>query len=103
MMESAMMIGSEPARSMPFLISFLVGYQSSLNYSRIFNYRRLQALGILHVDCLDIAVKLLLSALLVVALSGYPDTQSVWNSFDASLPHLLVELRVQANVGSTLG
>jgi hypothetical protein len=64
----------------------------------ILNDGSLQTLGVLDVDCLDVAVELLLGVLLVVTLSRDAHAQPVWNTLDALLPHLLVELGVQADV-----
>jgi hypothetical protein len=53
-----------------------------------------QTLGVLDVDSLDVRVKLLLGALLVVTLTADADTETEGNALDASLPDLLVELGV---------
>ena len=63
---------------------------------------RLQALGLLDIDGLDVAVQLLLGALLVVSSSGDAYADSVWNALNTLLPHLLVQLGVQADVSGTL-
>ena len=62
----------------------------------------LETLGVLDVDSLDIGVELLLGALLVVTLTGDADTEAVWDALDAGFPDLLVELGVEADVGSAL-
>lgn len=61
-----------------------------------------QALGILHVDSLHVAVELFLGILFVVPSSGNPHTEPVGDTLDAALPDLLVELRIQTNVRGTL-
>ena len=61
-----------------------------------------QALGVLNVDGLDVAVELLLGVLLVVSAAADAHAQSVRNALDALLPDLLVELGVQADVGGAL-
>lgn len=66
------------------------------------NVGGLQALGVVDVDGLNVAVQLLLGALLIVPSSGDADAESVWNTLDTLLPHLLVQLGVQADVGGTL-
>ena len=62
----------------------------------------LETLGVLDVDSLDIGVELLLGALLVVTLTGDADTETEGNALDAGFPDLLVELGVEADVGSAL-
>lgn len=62
----------------------------------------MEALGVLDVDGLHIAVQLLLGTLLVVSSSGNADADAVRNALDALLPDLLVQLGVQANVRGTL-
>ena len=57
---------------------------------------------LLDIDSLDVAVQLLLGALLVVSLSADAHTQSEWNAFDAALPDLLVQLRVETDVACSL-
>lgn len=61
-----------------------------------------QALGVLDVDGLDVAVQLLLGTLLVVSSSGDADADSVWNALDTLLPDLLVQLGVEADIGGAL-
>ena len=58
----------------------------------------LQALWILDSHSLNIAVQLLLCALLIVTLAADADTKSVWDALDALLPDLLVELGVEADI-----
>jgi hypothetical protein len=64
----------------------------------------MQALGLLllDIDSLDVAVQLLLGALLVVSLSADAHAQSEWNALDAALPDLLVQLRVETDVAGSL-
>lgn len=58
----------------------------------------LQTLGVLDRNSLDIAVKLLLCALLIITLSRDAHTESVRNTLDTLLPDLLVQLRIEADV-----
>lgn len=62
----------------------------------------MESLGVLDVDGLNIAVQLLLGALLVISSSGNSHAQPVGNTLNTLLPDLLVELRVQTDVGGTL-
>lgn len=62
----------------------------------------METLGVLHVDGLDVAVELLLGALLVVTAAGDADAETVGNALDTLLPDLLVELGVDADIGGTL-
>jgi hypothetical protein len=57
---------------------------------------------LLDIDSLDVAVQLLLGALLVVPLPADAHAQSEWNAFDATLPDLLVQLRVETDVACSL-
>lgn len=66
------------------------------------NNNRGEALGVLDVHGLDVAVQLLLGTLLVVSSSGNSHADSVVDTLDTLLPDLLVELRVDANIGGTL-
>lgn len=61
-----------------------------------------EALGVLDVDCLHVAVELLLRALLVVTFPGNPYAEPVGNALDTALPHLLVELRIDTDIDGTL-
>jgi len=61
---------------------------------RILNNNSLKTLSALDVDSLDVAVELLLCALLVVTLAGDAYTDAVRNTLDTRLPDLLVQLRV---------
>lgn len=65
---------------------------------RVLDNGGLQALGVLDVDGLDVRVQLLLGALLVVALAGDADADAEGDALDAGLPHLLVQLGVEADV-----
>jgi len=56
------------------------------------------SLALLDIDCLDVAVQLLLGALLVVTLSADAHAQAEGNALDAALPYLLVQLGVEADV-----
>lgn len=62
----------------------------------------LETLRVLDVHGLDVGVKLLLSALLVVTLTGDADTKTERNTLDAGFPDLLVQLRVEADVVGAL-
>jgi hypothetical protein len=57
-----------------------------------------QTLGVLDVDSLDVGVKLLLGALLVVTLTADADTETERNALDAGFPDLLVQLGVEADI-----
>jgi len=70
--------------------------------SSILNNNGSQALRILHINRLDVAVKLLLRALLIISLSRYSDSQSVWHALDPGFPDLLIELGVEADVFGAL-
>lgn len=61
-----------------------------------------KTLGVLDVDGLDVAVELLLGALLVVSPSADADAESVRNALDALLPNLLVQLGVDADIRGLL-
>jgi hypothetical protein len=64
------------------------------NHLSILDNSSLETLGVLDIHSLDVAVQLLLCALLIVTLSRDTDTESVWNTLDTGFPHLLVELGV---------
>lgn len=66
------------------------------------NNDRGEALGVLDIHGLNVAVQLLLGILLVVTSSRDSDAKSVGNALDTALPHLLVQLGVHANVGGAL-
>lgn len=68
----------------------------------ILNNGGLETLGVLDVDGLDVGVELLLGALLVVTLTRDAHTEAERHTLDAGLPHLLVELGVEADVLGTL-
>lgn len=65
---------------------------------RVLDDGGLETLGVLDVDGLDVRVQLLLGALLVVTLTRDADTEAERDTLDARLPHLLVELGVEADV-----
>lgn len=71
-------------------------------FALLVNRGREEALGVVDVHRLHVAVQLLLGALLVVTLPGNPHAESVGNALDAALPDLLVELGVEADVRGTL-
>lgn len=58
----------------------------------------MKTLGVLDIDSLDVGVKLLLGAFLVVTLARDAHTQAVWNTLDSRFPDLLVQLGVEADV-----
>ena len=58
----------------------------------------LEALGVGDVDGLDVGVKLLLGALLVVTLARDADAETERNALDTALPDLLVQLGVDTDV-----
>jgi hypothetical protein len=62
----------------------------------------LETLRVLDVHGLDVGVKLLLGALLVVTLTGDADTETERNTLNAGFPDLLVQLRVEADVVGAL-
>jgi len=64
----------------------------------VLNNGGLETLRVLDVDSLDVAVELLLGALLVVTLSRDAHAQSEWNTLDTGLPDLLVQLWVEADI-----
>lgn len=66
------------------------------------NRGREEALGVLDVHRLHVAVQLLLGALLIVSLPGDPHAESVGNALNAAFPDLLVELGVETDVGGAL-
>ena len=67
------------------------------------NKDRGEALGVLDVHSLNVAVQLLLGTLLVISSSGNSDSESVVNTLHTVLPDLLVELGVDADIRGTLG
>jgi hypothetical protein len=64
----------------------------------VFNHSGGQALGVLDIDGLDVAIELLLGTLLVVTLTGDANTKPEWYALDAGFPDLLVELGINADV-----
>jgi hypothetical protein len=68
----------------------------------VLNDGGLETLGVGDVDGLDVGVKLLLGVLLVVTLTRDADAKAEWDTLDAALPDLLVQLGVEADVGGTL-
>ena len=62
----------------------------------------LETLGVLDVDGLDVGVELLLGALLVVTLARDTDAEAERNTLNTTLPDLLVQLGVEADVASAL-
>ena len=61
-----------------------------------------QPLWILYIHSLDVTVKFLLRTFLIIAFSRYANTQSERYSLDAGFPDFLIQLRVQANITSSL-
>jgi len=70
---------------------------------RLLHDRRLQALRVLDIDSLHIAVELLLGVLLVVSSPRDTDPDPVRAALDTRLPNLLVQLRIDSDVGGSLG
>ena len=70
--------------------------------SSIFHHDSSQSLRILYVHRLHVAVQLLFCTLLVVPFPRYPYAQSVWHTFNTRLPDLFIELRVKADIFSSL-
>jgi len=70
--------------------------------SLFFNDSSVQALGVLDVHALHIAVELLLGAFLIVTLAGDANSYSERDASDTGFPDLLVQLRVEAYVFSAL-
>ena len=68
----------------------------------LLNNHGVQALGVLDVDGLNVAVELLLGTLLVVTSARDSDPDPVCNTLDTLLPDLLVQLGVDADVGGAL-
>lgn len=62
----------------------------------------MKALGVLNVDSLDVAVKLLLGTLLVVTPPRDADAEPVADTLHTLLPDLLVQLGVQTDIGGAL-
>lgn len=84
------------------LVSLTTLFFTVRHLLRILNDSGLETLGVLDVDGLDVGVQLLLGTLLVVSLTADADAEAEWNALDAGLPDLLVQLRVEANVGGAL-
>lgn len=74
----------------------------SVALSLLLDDNRRETLGVLDVHGLNVAVELLLGALLVVTSARDADAESVWNTLDTLLPDLLVELGVDADIGGAL-
>ena len=70
----------------------------SYSHLSVLNDLGVETLGVLDVDGLDVGVELLLGALLVVTLTRDAHTEAERHTLDARLPHLLVELGVEADV-----
>jgi hypothetical protein len=68
----------------------------------LLDHRGQQALGVLDVDSLDVAVELLLGTLLVVTPPGDADADPERNALNTLLPDLLVELGIQTDIRSAL-
>jgi hypothetical protein len=68
----------------------------------LLNNNGVQALGVLDVDGLHVAVELLLGALLVVTPPGDADAEPVRDALDTLLPDLLVQLGIQTDVRGAL-
>jgi hypothetical protein len=74
----------------------------AIPFALLLNNNGRETLGVLDVHSLDVAVELLLGALLVVTSPGNADAKSVWNALDTLLPNLLVELGVETDIGGAL-
>lgn len=74
----------------------------SLALRLLLDDNRRETLGVLDVHGLNVAVELLLGALLIVTSARDADAESVWNTLDTLLPDLLVELGVDADIGGAL-
>lgn len=85
----------------PLRFAFLVR-SGNLSGGGLVNDGSLKTLGVLDVYSLHVGVKLLLGTLLVVTLTADADTEAERNALDAGLPDLLVQLRVEADVGCAL-
>lgn len=64
--------------------------------------RCLQPFRVLDVDGLDVRVKPVLCALFVITSAADTDTEAVWDTLDALLPDLLVQLGVDADIFGSL-
>lgn len=72
-------------------------------FSHLFlNNDRGKALGVLNIHGLNVAVQLLLGILLIISSSRDPDTESEGNALDTTLPDLLVQLGIQADIVGAL-
>lgn len=67
-----------------------------------FDNNGVEALGVLDVHSLYVAVQLLLGTLLVVSASGNADAESVGNALHTVLPDLLVQRGVQTDIRGAL-
>lgn len=68
----------------------------------LFDNNGVEALGVLDVHSLHVAVQLLLGTLLVVSASGNADAESVGNALYTVLPDLLVQRGVQTDISGAL-
>lgn len=71
---------------------------SDIKFLLLLDDNSLETLGVLDVDGLDVAVKLLGGVLVVVTLAGDADAEAERNALDTLLPDLLVELGVEADI-----
>ena len=62
----------------------------------------METLGVLDVNSLNVGVKLLLGAILIVTLTRDADTETERNTLNTGLPDLLVQLGVKADVRGAL-
>lgn len=69
-----------------------------MSYLSILDNSGAKTLGILDIDSLHVAVKLLLGTFLVVTLAADADTETEGDTLDTSFPDLLVQLGVEADV-----
>ena len=73
-----------------------------INHLCILNNSRLETLGILNIDRLNVAVQFLFCIFFVISLSRDSDAESEWTTLDTSLPDLLVQLGIETNIGCAL-
>jgi hypothetical protein len=73
-----------------------------LSYLSILDNSGVKTLGILDIDGLNVAVKLLLGAFLVVTLAADADTETEGDALDTGFPDFLVQLGVEADVFGAL-
>ena len=60
----------------------------------------LKSFRVLDIYCLNVRVKFMLCALLIIPFAGDADTNSEWDTLNPGPPHFLVELRVEFDIFS---